>query len=565
MAIQASLETAHAENTFHESSSSGGQVAPHLGDISDIDPIIDPFESLSTMDIETSSRYRQALGHSSSNAPLEESSFPPLSVAPNSSQSNPRSDSDGLPNNTMAAHLRRKSNRKVAVNSSSQAWPAARRGPVVQPTSSAQAWPTTNVSSIISRGSGQNNGPRPSSYASSTQAQVETRQTTVLLGSGQNNGPRPSGNTSSAQAQVETRQTTVLHGSGQNNGPRPSSYASFAQAQVETRQTTGSLRDSSKTKSGRISHSTSAPNLVESGSVQPSVSDFPPVSAAQVRKLPTTSQAVLKVGDVQTANKSLVEKIRAALEFDEDKYTTFKDISGQYRQGLVATEVYLDFVRQFDLLHLVLDLARLCPDGQKQKELIDAYNASIRNNIAQGNGWSQGSVRLKEGNSSKKGKGKISEAENSNSKNTLADSFLSSVRELQSNYRPSEETVEVLPKDGYRAAKEKSKLLVNEHQEELNSRSQPLVQPRGEKDSQTTGSGSNPNLGDGGGGSKQRKKSSKFHRVRLGDGSAAARLDLRNSDPQPDAGNEQLDGSSNSAGGLPVQGVWRKGTQKLFS
>ncbi|XP_021832514.1 E3 ubiquitin-protein ligase ZNF598 [Prunus avium] len=542
MAIQASLETAHAENTFHDPSSSSGQVAPHLGDISDIDPIVDPFESLTTTDIETSSRYRQALGHSSSNAPLEESSFPPLSVAPSSSQSNPRSDSDGLPNNTMAAHLRRKSNRKVAVNSSGQAWPAARRGPVVQPTSSAQAWPTTNVSPIISGGSGQNNGPRPSSYASSAQAQVETRQTTVLRGSGQNNGSRPSSYASSAQAQVETRQTTV-HGLSSS----------------------GSLWDSSKTKSGRISHSTSAPNLVENGSVQPSVSDFPPVSAAQVRKFPTTSQAVLKVGDVQTANKSLVEKIRAALEFDEDKYTTFKDISGQYRQGLVATEIYLDFVRQFGLLHLVLDLARLCPDGQKQKELIDAYNASIRNNIAQGDGWSQGNVRLKEGNSSKKGKGKISEAENSISKNTLADSFLSSVQELQSNYRPSEEAVEVLPKDGYRAAKEKSKLLVNEHQEELNSRSQPLVQLRGEKDSQTTGGGPNPNLGNGGGGSKQRKKSSKFHRVRLGDGSAAALLDLRNSDPQPDAGNERLDGSSNSAGGLPVQGVWRKGTQKLFS
>ncbi|KAL6288835.1 hypothetical protein ACE6H2_006345 [Prunus campanulata] len=456
MAIQASLEIAHAENTFHDPSSSSGQVAPHLGDISDIDPIVDPFESLTTTDIETSSRYRQALGHSSSNAPLEESSFPPLSVALSSSESNPRSDSDVVCLVTPWQHI-------------FAAKATARRLLIVL-----------------------NNGPRPSSYASSAQAQVETRQSTVLRGSGLNNGPRPSSSyASSAQAQVETRQTTV-HGLSSS----------------------GSLRDSSKTKSGRISHSTSAPNLVENGSVQPSVSDFPPVSAAQV---PT---------------KSLVEKIRAALEFDEDKYTIFKDISGQYRQGLVNTEIYLDFVPQFGLLHLVLDLARLRPDGQKQKELIDAYNASIRKNIAQGNGWSQGSVPLKEGNSSKKGKGKISEAENSISKNTLADIFLAgSVQELQSNCRPSEEAVEVLPKDAYRAAKEKSNLLVNDHQEELNSRSQPLVQLRGEKDSQTTGSGSNPNLGDGGGGSKQRKKSSKFHRVRLGDGSAAALLDLRNSDP----------------------------------
>ncbi|KAK9912654.1 hypothetical protein M0R45_036506 [Rubus argutus] len=259
------------------------------------------------------------------------------------------------------------------------------------------------------------------------------------------------------------------------NVNEPRSYASSAQAQVETRQTTvpglsssGSVRDSFNP--ARISHSASAPNLVENGSVQPSVLDFPPVSAAQVRKVPSTSQPtnqpVLKVGDVQTANKSLVEKIRAAVEFDEDKYNIFKDISGQYRQGLVDTEVYLDFVRQFGMLHLVLDLARLCPDAQKQRELIDAYNTSIRSSGAQENGWVQGSVRSKD---SKKGKGKSSEAENSNSKGkssetensyskaTLADSIISSVRELQSNYRPSEDAVEMLSKDGYRAAKGKIK------------------------------------------------------------------------------------------------------------
>jgi hypothetical protein len=227
------------------------------------------------------------------------------------------------------------------------------------------------------------------------------------------------------------------------------------------------------------------------------------------------------------------------------------------------------------MLHLVLDLARLCPDAQKQRELIDAYNTSIRSNGAQENGWVQGSVRSKD---SKKGKGKSSEAENSNSKGkssetensyskaTLADSIISSVRELQSNYRPLEEAVEVLSKDGYRAAKGKSKLIINDRQEEFNTPNQPLMQPRGQKDSVPAVSGSNSSLGDGGGGSKQRKKTSKFHRVRLGEGSAAALLDLRNSDPQPDNGRERLDGSSDSAGGLPVHGVWRhKAANKLFS
>ncbi|KAK9912651.1 hypothetical protein M0R45_036503 [Rubus argutus] len=505
MAIQASLETSNADDsTFHGPSSSTGHAVSDVGDTSDINPIINPFESLSTTDAEASSRYLQALGQSSGKAPLQDSSFPPL--APGSSQSTPKHDSDGLPNNTMAAHLRRQNNRKVAVKpviSSGQAWPAAGRAPVVPPTSSAQAWPTTNVSPLISRGSGQNTmafgyRPGPSSYASSAQAQVETRQTTV---------------------------------------PGLSS--------------SGSVRDSFNP--ARISHSASAPNLVENGSVQPSVLDFPPVSAAQVRKVPSTSQPtnqpVLKVGDVQTANKSLVEKIRAAVEFDEDKYNIFKDISGQYRQGLVDTEVYLDFVRQFGMLHLVLDLARLCPDAQKQRELIDAYNTSIRSSGAQENGWVQGSVRSK-----------------ILRKATLADSIISSVRELQSNYRPLEEAVEVLSKDGYRATKGQSKLMINDRQEEFYTPNQPLMQPRGQKDSVPAVSGSNSSLGDGGGGSKQRKKTSKFHRVRLGEGSAAALLDLRNSDPQPDNGRERLDGSSDSAGGLPVHGVWRhKAANKLFS
>ncbi|XP_004307075.1 PREDICTED: zinc finger protein 598 [Fragaria vesca subsp. vesca] len=523
MAIQASLETSPTDDSaFHGTSSSTGHAASDLGDTNDIDPIISPFESLSTTDAEASSRYLQALGGLSfGTAPLQDSSFPPL--APGSSQSTPISD--GLPNNSMAAHLRRQNKRKVAVKpviSASQAWPAAGRAPVVPPSSSAQAWPTTQVSPSISRGSGQNkkasgSRPGPSSYASSAQAQVETRQTTV---------------------------------------------PGF----------------SSSVSSARISHSAPAPNLVENGTIQPSISDFPPVSAAQVCKMPSTNQPtqpILKVADVQTANKSLVEKIRAAVDFDEEKYSVFKDISGQYRQGLVDTDVYLDFVRQFGLLHLVLDLARLCPDTHKQRELIDAYNKSMRSNGAQDNGWSQGNVRLKDSKKGKgksleiansKSKGKSLEAENSSSADTLADSIINSVRELQSNHRPLEEVVEVLSKDGYRAAKGKSKLIVDERQDELNSRSQAPTEPRSQKDPVPAVSGSSLHLGDGGGGSKQRKKTSKFHRVRLGDGSAAALLDLKNSDPQPDNGGEQLDGSGNSAGGLPVHGVWRhKAANKLFS
>ncbi|XP_024018159.1 E3 ubiquitin-protein ligase ZNF598 [Morus notabilis] len=499
MAIHASLETAIIDNTLHDApSSSGGQVAPNIGIGSDIDEIIHPFESLATTDAESSSRYLQALGQKSRFKPPEGSSFPPLATAPGISELKSRHDSDGLPNNTMAAHLRRRqSNRNASALSSGQAWPAASRGPQLRPNNSSQAWPTMSAVSGTSRASSQNK---------------------------MNSG----------------------------NAPGPSTYASFTRARPTTvsGQSSGSSRDTGNPV--RITHSASAPNLVAKGSTESSISDFPPVSAAaKSRKLPLSNQALPNTEDVHTANKSLVEKIRAALEFDEDKYTAFKDVSGQYRQGLIDTERYLNYVQHFDLLHLVLDLARLCPETAKQKELIDAYNARVQSNTDQGNSSARGKGL-------KKGKGKGLVAEDKNSKDTLADNFLSSVRKLQSGYNLSGENVEVLLKDGYRTTNGESKLIINEQPAELNNHSQPLMKPGGSTDLPSSASGKS---GEGGGGSKQRKKTSKFHRVRLGDGSVAALLDLNRSDPHPDSDptKEQLDGNGNSAGGLPVSGVWRNG------
>ncbi|KAH7516928.1 hypothetical protein FEM48_Zijuj09G0007700 [Ziziphus jujuba var. spinosa] len=507
MAIQASLETANANNAVHDSSlPSGGQVAPDLRQESDIDPIIQPFETLAATDSEASARYLQALGHSR-NKRLEESAFPPLSNAPgSSSQLKPKHDSDGLPNNSMAAHLRRKGHHNVTVVNTGQAWAAASRGPVIPSSNSSQAWPAINAAPGISRGSSQN-------------------------------------------------KTSI------GNAPDSSSYASSAQVRPTTFHGLTSSSSKNSSNPGRISHSTSAPNLVENGSVEPSISDFPPVSAVQVRKLPSSSQALLNLEDVHTANKSLVEKIRAALEFDEDRYTIFKDISGQYRQGLLDTEIYLDYVWGFGLSHLVLDLARLCPDARKQKELLDTYNTSLRTNIEEGNDLADGNLRLKDGNRSKKGKGKCLDREGSNSKNTRPDS----VRKLQLSYKPSEEEVEVLSKEGYRGSKGKTNLVIDEPQVELNSHSQPSIKLGSQKNSSAAGGESDKKVGDGGGGSKQRKKTSKFHRLRLGDGSALLDLNSSNSHPDPDLDNDKLDGSSNNAGGLPARGVWKNGAHRLFN
>ncbi|XP_059659253.1 E3 ubiquitin-protein ligase hel2-like [Cornus florida] len=569
MAIQASFEFANADGTFHDSLSSNTQVFPDGGEISEIDPIIQPFEALATTDSERPSRYRQALSQSSMNAPPQESSFPPLPIAPSSSRQKSKHEPEGwssrnaatqessfpplpmapsssrqkskhepegqssrsaapqessfpplpiapsssrqkskhepegVPRNTMAANLRRQNNANVVVNST-QAWPAATRGPVL---------PAAGL--------------------------IRTRPTA-------NNAP------GSSVSSVQTISTA-------DNAPAPSSYSSISRARpasLHEPSSAGSLSSSRNSGStSRISHSTSAPNLVETGSFGPSISDFPPVSATQIHISPTSGQARLNVEDVHTANKSLVERIRAALQFDQDKFTSFKDISAEYRQGLMDTAIYLAYVEQFGLSHLVLELARLLPDAHKQKELVETYNASLRSNGSQAteNSFKQDS------NSFKKGKGKRADAENSNLKDNLSDSILSTVKKLQSSYRPSEEEVEVLSKDGYRAGRGKSKAMVNELQADLSLPSESSVKLKGQDDSQSAGAKS-----------KQRKKTSKFHRVRLGDGSVAALLDLKDSDPDPDPDPDFIEaasnGNNNPTEGLPVRGVWRNGGgQKLLA
>ncbi|KAL0459821.1 UNVERIFIED_CONTAM: hypothetical protein Slati_0609300 [Sesamum latifolium] len=66
------------------------------------------------------------------------------------------------------------------------------------------------------------------------------------------------------------------------------------------------------------------------------------------------------------------------------------------------------------------------------------------------------------------------------------------------------------------------------------------------------------------------KKTSKFHRVRLGDGSVEALLHQKNTDPDPDPGPNLKESSSigpnSPSESLPARGVWRNGGgQKLFS
>ncbi|XP_027916149.1 E3 ubiquitin-protein ligase ZNF598-like [Vigna unguiculata] len=506
MAIEASLETANAEQTFRDQSASGsGRVAVDDGN-GDIDSLIQPFESLAAAGSEASSRYLQALGHSSRSGPLEDSSFPPLPITSNNGQQGSKQEVEGSSSNSMAARLRRHNNRTVTVINSGNAWPAAGRGLVQPPSNPSQFRQSSNNALGLSRNSGQtkkgviNSGHSTSTYAGSIQSTQRTSR-----------GQLPGGSSRDTRDNV------------------------------------------------RIVHSASAPNLMENNSVEASLSDFPPVSAAQASKIPASSHSSLKVENVQSANQSLIEKIRGALDFDEERYSMFKDISAQYRQGTIDTETYLDYVQNFGLSHLVPELARLCPDTQKQIQLIEAYSASLQrdalleNNLVQ----SSASTHRKDSNVNKKGKGKSIDNKGSNPTEKLADNFLSTVHQLQANYKSSEEKVEVLSRGDYRSDRGKLKI---EQRTDTNSESQPAVRLGGKTET-SNGSLSTQVREDGGGGNKQRKKGSKFLRVRLGDGSASALFD------QPDPGTTDRSevNKDEPGGGLPVRGVWRNGGgHKLF-
>ncbi|XP_042454654.1 E3 ubiquitin-protein ligase hel2-like [Zingiber officinale] len=294
----------------------------------------------------------------------------------------------------------------------------------------------------------------------------------------------------------------------------------------------------------RMKHSASVPNLA-SGSFS---SQAVPIVKREESST-SSNQSHTSTNDVYAVNKSMVEQIRASLGMDEDKYSAFKSISLEYRQDLINTLEYLSYVEQFGLSHLVLELAHLCPDAQKQKELIDAYNLNLRNKTLRENaGISDG----------RKGKGKTSARAISKANNKLSDNFLDTVKKLQLNQKAQEE--EVLHKDGYQASKDqpRSSGVANSGAIDVN-----FIETSVDREPQFVTGMTKQNLADGGS-SKQRKKTSKFNRVRLGDGSAAALFDpsRRDAIPEPQE-NRNADGSSETQ---PVRGVWRSGgAQRLFA
>lgn len=297
----------------------------------------------------------------------------------------------------------------------------------------------------------------------------------------------------------------------------------------------------------KMKHSVSTPNLVSGGS-SAQASSSTGYGSNRSQDPPQSNQTLPVAEDVRAANKSLVERMRSALGMDEDRYSAFKEIAGEYRQGIIDTFEYLSYVEQFGLSHLVPEMARLLPDPQKQRELADAYYTNTRFKSLQENG---GGTSSQEGNRKKKGKGKAPVTESSAAndvKSALADDILDTVRRLQSNHQAQEGEAEVLSKDGYRPSKGV----------------QPAAGPSSILDRDTGSNiklaGAKDNTGKGGS-SKQPKKTSKFLRARLGDNSLAT-LDLSHPSASPERPERESQGPET---GFPARGAWKNGGgQRLF-
>ncbi|XP_039839044.1 E3 ubiquitin-protein ligase ZNF598-like isoform X2 [Panicum virgatum] len=302
----------------------------------------------------------------------------------------------------------------------------------------------------------------------------------------------------------------------------------------------------------KIKHSVSTPNLVSGGS-SGQASSSTAYGSNRSQEQPQGSQALPVAEDVRAANKSLVERMRSALGMDEDRYSAFKEIAGEYRQGIIDTSEYLSYVEQFGLSHLVPEMSRLLPDPQKQRELADAYYTNIRFKSLQENGG--GGTSSQEASCKRKGKGKVPVTESGGTtdvKYALADNFLDTVRRLQSNHQAQEGEAEVLSKDGYRPSKGV----------QLSAGSSSSLDSDTGFNSKASGARDNAGKGGNSSSNKQPKKTSKFLRARLGDNSLAT-LDLSRPSASPEGPERESQGPQM---GLPVRGAWKNGGgQKLFS
>ncbi|KAG0563177.1 hypothetical protein M758_8G009100 [Ceratodon purpureus] len=272
----------------------------------------------------------------------------------------------------------------------------------------------------------------------------------------------------------------------------------------------------------------------------------------------------LSMEELRAANKALIESVKTGLRGNEQAFADFKDVSARYNRGEMITLDYYKHIIRLGLSSVVPELSRLCPDPVKGKELVDAHAAQLaRERAFPPVAPSSSSVSQLAKTGAGKGKGVLEGSSQS-----------SRVSPPGSSRQPLHEEVEVLSKDGYRTGKGKSRPDEGNSSTSEVTESRPtsrkpqvlvkatggLLEPSSDSTQQPASSGrakgwtcqacTLENRGDSpecaacgsdgpewalasrsgkgtdsAGNDKRKKKLSKFQRVRLGDGSAAALLD----------------------------------------
>lgn len=386
MGIQANLETALTSGGFHDSSSSY-RLNAEQGETSHADVVRDSSEASTSIAVsEAPSRTPLSLSQSHMTTPILVE-FPPFGDR----------DSQG-PSYGYAQALSQSS--RKAVKLEKESFPPL-------PGSTGQSKPIHTSESF---------------YMNSLAVHLQRSRGSVVTNSAQSRPPEYHGRFPSF-SEFRTAPT---------NGPT-SSASSISQMGARS---SASSACNSNTAHG-MRQSTSAPNLAE-GHLSSHAAPCMNSAVDGKETLTTGNQSITSMGDVYSANKSLVERIRADLGMDEGRYGAFKSMSSEYRRGLINTWEYLSYVEQFGLSHLGVELARLCPDAQKEKELIDAFHANMWSKSLLENGGSKGG---------RKGKGKaIVHAE---TRVTSARDTLATVRKVEDGCRIAKDKLQSSARDAY--------------------------------------------------------------------------------------------------------------------
>lgn len=220
---------------------------------------------------------------------------------------------------------------------------------------------------------------------------------------------------------------------------------------------------------GPFMHNTSAiylniPTGVNAREMVPNSDDFPPilgrqhvplVSATENQSCGSSNAPLMSIEETRAANRILNENIQSGLGGDKQQFAAFKDISGLFRKGDFDAQKYYAYISKMGLLHLVSELARLCPDQDKGRELLEAHKVGLKNNSQHavnkvanqimGIQITSGSI-----DNCRKGKGIYVGCNEDETFSSNADSGSCTGK--------VSDKVEVLFKDGYQNAKGKSKL-----------------------------------------------------------------------------------------------------------